>query len=498
MAISITDFGAVGDGRTDNQAALQKAFDQARASGQDIYVPEGVFAHSGTLSIDGIDVSGAGEGSVLKATQYGQEALYLHGDGVSLHDVGIEGVNGARLGTDESAQVVVQDATNFAIENVHIDGSSSAGIKVNNSAFGHIADNSVENTKADSIHMVLGSHDIVVEQNHIQGSGDDGISVVSYQGGGTVHGITIRENEVLDSTGGRGLSVVGGSDVLIEHNNVTNSAGHAGVYIAAEREWNTEAVHDVTVSGNTITNGGGVGSGHGAITVYNSQPGLVNDGIIVANNDIIDPQKMGILVVGEGEQHLAAYDNTVTGSSYEPLVNLNPGASISTTRISGEADTVGADGADQSIDTSSTAGTGGVNQASDTASDRTVQGSDGNDTLRGQGSDDVLIGGAGDDRLFGRGGNDTLDGGPGDDWMRGDAGADKFVFARGDHADVVADFQAGSDKIDLSALGLGDMAGLEHAVKITSDANTVSVDFGDGDRLTILGLSALASENVIF
>ena len=63
-------------------------------------------------------------------------------------------------------------------------------------------------------------------------------------------------------------------------------------------------------------------------------------------------------------------------------------------------------------------------------------------TVLVSGGDDTLSGGAGADWINGGGGNDRLSGGP---------GADVFFFAPGDGSDHIMDFQAGEDKIDLSA-----------------------------------------------
>src|SRR5690348_3776271 len=68
--LSVHRFVAVGDGRTDNQAAIQRAFDYAAANKVGVYIPNGVFLHSGALTAKGITISGAGEGAVLKATTY--------------------------------------------------------------------------------------------------------------------------------------------------------------------------------------------------------------------------------------------------------------------------------------------------------------------------------------------------------------------------------------------------------------------------------------------
>ncbi len=75
---------------------------------------------------------------------------------------------------------------------------------------------------------------------------------------------------------------------------------------------------------------------------------------------------------------------------------------------------------------------------------------------------DGHIGGALDDRILGGAAGDTLVGGAGQDWLHdgdgldqltGGAGADVFVLARDGLADIITDFQAGIDRIDLSEWG---------------------------------------------
>jgi hypothetical protein len=77
--VSITDFGAVGDGTTDNTAAIQAALDYAAISGGTVIVPAGyTYAIAGNLSVEdtvsvclvgqGNTTAGAGKGSILKFT----------------------------------------------------------------------------------------------------------------------------------------------------------------------------------------------------------------------------------------------------------------------------------------------------------------------------------------------------------------------------------------------------------------------------------------------
>jgi VCBS repeat-containing protein len=129
----------------------------------------------------------------------------------------------------------------------------------------------------------------------------------------------------------------------------------------------------------------------------------------------------------------------------------------------------------------------------------TLNGKGGHDTLNGGTDNDTLLGGAGNDVLNGKAGADRLDGGAGDDSLTGGAGNDVFVFAKGYGKDVITDFNAAEDKIDLSAFGLGSMAKLTASAGVGSaGTNALYVDFGSGDRLTVYGLGKLTADHVIF
>ena len=83
--------------------------------------------------------------------------------------------------------------------------------------------------------------------------------------------------------------------------------------------------------------------------------------------------------------------------------------------------------------------------------DDTIEGAAGNDVIDAGDGADSVDGGEGHDWLMGGAGNDTLEGGSGNDTLWGDEGSDSFVFESGNGHDVVGDFAAGSDRIDLSA-----------------------------------------------
>ncbi|WP_299131643.1 calcium-binding protein [uncultured Amaricoccus sp.] len=103
-------------------------------------------------------------------------------------------------------------------------------------------------------------------------------------------------------------------------------------------------------------------------------------------------------------------------------------------------------------------GRGGDDRLYGERGDDKLYGQSGRDVLIGERGNDKLYGDSGDDRLSGGAGVDRLVGGAGLDKLTGGAGADEFAFkALADSGlwqkrDVITDFLAGTDVIDLGAI----------------------------------------------
>jgi Ca2+-binding RTX toxin-like protein len=113
-----------------------------------------------------------------------------------------------------------------------------------------------------------------------------------------------------------------------------------------------------------------------------------------------------------------------------------------------------------------------------------LDGGTGDDLVQGSWGADSIAGGQGNDRLRGGDGADRIEGGAGDDRIDGGAGADVIAALRGGGRDIVAGFQDGLDRIDLSGTGLGSFA----ALRVSGGANAV-IDYGTGS-LVLLGIGA--------
>lgn len=137
-----------------------------------------------------------------------------------------------------------------------------------------------------------------------------------------------------------------------------------------------------------------------------------------------------------------------------------------------------------------------------------VYGNSGNDTIYGGGAGydpldqgDLIYGGGGDDFIFGNGGNDTLEGGAGNDTMYGGFGTDIYVIRGGGGNDVIAQFD------NPRAFG-GDVLQIASGINGTDIYDTVfifahmiygdgsvTIDLGGGHSVTVLGVSALGSDD---
>ncbi|MFM2391950.1 MAG: hypothetical protein RLZZ437_3505 [Pseudomonadota bacterium] len=128
-----------------------------------------------------------------------------------------------------------------------------------------------------------------------------------------------------------------------------------------------------------------------------------------------------------------------------------------------------------------------------------IDGRAGNDWMTGDIGNDRLTGGDGHDALFGGVGKDYLVGGSGNDRINGGLGADRFVFSNSSGADVIEDFRLSEkDRLMINDdLWVGRMTAAQVINTFArTTAEGVVFDFGDGDSLTLAGLtttSGLAS-----
>lgn len=102
--------------------------------------------------------------------------------------------------------------------------------------------------------------------------------------------------------------------------------------------------------------------------------------------------------------------------------------------------------------------------------------------------------GRGNDKLIGNDVGNRLDGGAGNDRYTGNGGADTFVIGQKGFTDTITDFQAGVDKLDLSALKTD-------ASHLTFSGNTILIDLdnnGAVDLAIVSQAGAISTSDILF
>ena len=263
---------------SDDTARIQDALNRLRPGEALAFMP-GNYQIVKHLSVGISGVTLFGNGATIHATNRADGALVIQGDNVSVYGFTFTQDSSGRLSTPWAGGIAVFDdrgggrrrVQGVTIQNNVVNNSSAAGIFLYKANGFTVSNNRVYRSWADGIHMTAGSSGGRVVHNSVVQTGDDMIAVVSYAGarGGAPaavryknlperadeldRNIYIAENEVSDQYWGRGITVVGGADVTIERNKISRTATGAGIYIARETSYASFGVHNILVSGNSIS-----------------------------------------------------------------------------------------------------------------------------------------------------------------------------------------------------------------------------------------------------
>ena len=347
-------YGAVGDGVTDDQTALQAALN-ALVPGATLYIGPGrTYAHSGQLltptTVNGYTIGGGGR---LLATNLNNSALRVRGNNVTIQGITVEKTaSTTRTDPYESQLLVCDGCQDLRLIEVEAIGGSATGMFLTRLNRFLVARCRVENTLADGIHMTGGSQNGLVLDPRVRLAGDDGVSVVSYvagSDGGMCKFIDVINPVVLGSKAGRGVTCVGGEDIRFI-NIFTDDTFAAGVYIASETYGGNTiyAVARVLVSGGTVrranrnTDPNGVAGpvDHGAVLISAQVAAYTNTDVMVENLEIFDtrpaaPWECSVMAGGGNNLRITLRNITMNGRAGNTwyLAAWNAGTNTTITRL---------------------------------------------------------------------------------------------------------------------------------------------------------------------
>jgi parallel beta-helix repeat protein len=316
---SVIEFGAIPDDGQDDLDALQRAVNSLKP-GEWLLFPKGVYHQSKSLWVRTANVTLWSNGARIHATNPRDLAVILAEDGVRLYGFTLSAVTDKRGDTPWQSRIAVfanvqraEPLKNNVVRNNKVialgdpgspeaNSATSAGIFVYRAKDFLIAENTVQRSLADGIHVTAGSRDGSVIGNTVRETGDDMIAVVSYMRNSRerndlvssiantldkrknvnlVRNVLIENNNLSGQYWGRGISVVGGRDITIKNNMIERTAMAAGIYLAREAGYISFGLKNILVQANTIRHiqtlppsymprGFGLPkkTGHGGIEIY--------------------------------------------------------------------------------------------------------------------------------------------------------------------------------------------------------------------------------------
>lgn len=288
IVVSCQQSESRGDPMPDNASSLQSQLDGLKP-GDSLQLKSQVYTHGDVLKIRVPGVHIDGNGATLQATSDATSGVQVLADGVELSNLRLTAPrNGPRMaGLDQHKLLIA--ANNVTVSHLAIDGSAASGIFVNGAQNFGIHDVNVEGTRADGIHITNGSANGVVDHVKTNQTGDDAVAVVSYGADKSrCHDITVSDVSVASTRWGRGMTVVGGTNVTMRDFKIANTSA-AGIYVATEGDpYFTQSVDHVSISNGSITNANQNPTVvQGAVLVVADAPGTAINDVSISNIAIV-------------------------------------------------------------------------------------------------------------------------------------------------------------------------------------------------------------------
>jgi len=291
---NVKDYGALGDGTTDDSTAMQAAL--TAGAGKRVYLPAATYIITTGLTIeDGTTVHGDGYSSILKASG----ATAFNGlnntdttngdDDITIEDLTVDMDATTRSVTHDASCIRIESDTSnrcdrLQIRRVRAVNSPFSGIHVKNIKHSRIEDCLIDTPLRDGIVVYRNSEYVSLVGNIVVEAGDDCIGINSEVGAtsstvckhiSVVGGVY---EQASGSTQGGGITITGGENITVTGAVVNFSQG-AGIKVDDSTVSATVPLR-VTVTGNTLYDNGSSASGAGGIHLTNADSAVVTGNVI--------------------------------------------------------------------------------------------------------------------------------------------------------------------------------------------------------------------------
>lgn len=264
--VSVTDFGAVGDGVTDDRDSLQAAIDFATANNIALYVPSGTYYvpnNKTALSFTG-DLTMFGDGMYNSILYYDDSVQLTRRDffqssaagNLNLRDLCLScdwGSSGSYTQRSQMTEITSDGTGNAVVTSCRFTNSRYMSLILSNFNSATVTNCVFTDGAADGC-RITNSQNVLVDGNQFSNINDDSIAVHTKDSepSPAKSNIVISNNNIVD---GQGIAVLGAKHATIIGNVLTRVQSR-GIFVGQNAFGTTEgatSVVGVTVTGNTIT-----------------------------------------------------------------------------------------------------------------------------------------------------------------------------------------------------------------------------------------------------
>jgi hypothetical protein len=266
-SISVLDFGATGNGVTDDTAALLRCVAAAGSKGKIVWVPAGEYRLTHDIVLpSSTTIRGAG---MWHTTFVGDPELYgdaarrvrfkLKGSDIHLADFSILGKLNYRNDSEPNDGIVGAGCADSSITSVWIEHTKT-GTWIYNGSNLRITGCRYRNLLADGVNLCVGTYDTVIENCSTRGTGDDCFAIwPAASDQGFVGKSRKPGNNIIRRCTGQlpflanGGAIYGGESNRIENCLFTDITAGCGILISTTFPTSDEALHiDNNFSGDTV------------------------------------------------------------------------------------------------------------------------------------------------------------------------------------------------------------------------------------------------------
>ncbi len=313
--VDVTAFGARGDGKTDDLAAVTRAVESLKP-GDTLRFPSGTYFLTGNvqLATDRITVDGGGTlffDHKPNPKAPAMNKINVTGKSVTIRDLAI--TSNATSRSAVHGLISCEKTEDILIDRCDISRSPSVAVWTKDVSNIRITNCFIHHQWADGIHISRYSRGVIIANNTIDFNGDDGIGVVSYHDNAPWNQLPRNENvliigNIISNTPARGICASGGG-LTITGNQIFNT-GKAGI-ICSREGWISEKTQ---ITSNRISNvGTALKYGYDSYDYSRgTRSGIhvqTNSNLLIADNIISGAQNGGSAIM-----LAAAVDVTITGN----------------------------------------------------------------------------------------------------------------------------------------------------------------------------------------